>query len=257
VRGRTGAHPRIARVRGLLSRRGAIGGAPSARLSQVLLGVLLVIAAAGFARAEQLKLERSPVAGPKVRQTFSARCNGGARCAGHATLSFALRHPERASVAIVDEDGDVVRRLLPARDLPKGRVRLRWDGRTDAGRLAADGPYRVRVELPSRTITIPDRIVLDNRWPTARITSAHVRTVNGRRQVVVIYRSSEPVRGFILVRAGPSPRDRALALRRARRGHAVWRVHGAAPGPYRVELHAADAAGNLLVRSPSVVVTLP
>jgi hypothetical protein len=248
---------RIAAVRGLFSRRGAIGGAPSARLVQILLGVLLAISALAFARAEQLKLERSPISATNVPRAFSVRCSGSPRCAGLAKLSFVLRRAERVSLAVVDDDGRVVRHLAGSRQLPKGRVRVRWDGRTDASRIAPDGRYRLRVVLPSRTITITDPMLLDDTPPTARITEASVERVAGLRQVRVRYQSSEPVKGFLVVRTGPSPSDRPLALRRARRRHGVWRVHGAPPGRYRIELHAADAAGNLLARVPSVVVTLP
>ncbi len=232
---------------------------PGGRLSQVLLALLLVLAAGAFARAEQLKLERSPIAAPHVRQVFSARCNGGSRCTGHALLRFRLRHAGVVALAVVDDSGTVVRHLMGPRRLPRGTVRLRWNGRTDAGRLAPDGRYRLRVELRSlgRTITIPDRFVLDNTWPTAHITGVAQRRIHGAIRVTVRWASSEHLAAaFLVARRGAAPGGRVIALRRGHRGQAVWDAHGVQPGLYRLVLVGSDAAGNVVVRPPAVTVRL-
>src|SRR6187401_498917 len=86
----------------------------SARTATVVVGVLIAAAAAAFLRAEQLKLERSPVASPSIQKYFSATCTAGTRhCdpSHRAALSFRLRRPATVSLAIVDPSGHVVRQL--------------------------------------------------------------------------------------------------------------------------------------------------
>ena len=58
---------------------------------------------------------------------------------------------DRVSLTILDADGRAVRHLVRGRPKRAGRrLRARWDGRTDAGALAPDGVYRVRVALARR-----------------------------------------------------------------------------------------------------------
>jgi hypothetical protein len=233
---------------------------PAARLSQAVLGILLLVAAVAFVRAEQLKLEHGPIAGPHVHTVFSARCNGGAKCVRQALLRFRLRRPAVVSLAIVDADGRVVRRLGPARQRPRGTVRARWNGRTEAGRVAPDGRYHLRVDLRSlgRVVTIPDAIVLDSTWPRAHITSLRSRRVRGGVRIEVRYATSEPLHSsFLVLRRGAAPGGQVLLLRRGHHGIAAIVARGLAPGRYRLELHASDAAGNAVARPPARVVTLP
>jgi flagellar hook assembly protein FlgD len=46
-----------------------------------------------------------------------------------------------ARVDVVDAAGHLVRRL-DLRSLPPGHQEVEWDGRNDAGRTVAPGPYR-------------------------------------------------------------------------------------------------------------------
>jgi hypothetical protein len=63
--------------------------------------------------------------------------------------------PDVVSVAVLDDRGQIVRRLADDRRLRTQRfLRLYWDGRTAAGRPAPEGVYRVRVRLARRGRTV-------------------------------------------------------------------------------------------------------
>ena len=76
------------------------------------------------------------------------------------------------TVDIVDHSGEPVRRLVSDRHLGAYRKfgTLRWDGKTDAGRIAPDGIYRVRVILRSqdRSVIVPKSFRLDTTPPQPR-----------------------------------------------------------------------------------------
>ncbi len=180
---------------------------PSARSGYAIVAVLLIAAAGAFLRAEQLKLTLSPVARPAPPQHFSPVCSGNPRCQTAADLRFTLRKAQTVELAIVDSSGDVVRSLTPAGSTayPKGIVTKTWDGTTDAGGQAPDGSYRLRVTLPEsgKTITIPNRIVIDTKPPTLVLVSRP-------GEVPVRYRSDGRV--YLLLRAPDGRTTR-------RRGH--------------------------------------
>src|SRR5439155_27278281 len=82
-----------------------------------------------------------------------------------------------------------------------------WDGRTDAGALAPNGSYLLRVHLAAqrRTILLPNRIVLDTRPPAvlAATASRHLISPDGDGQsdsVKIAYRFSEPAHALLRVR---------------------------------------------------------
>jgi hypothetical protein len=218
----------------------------SVRTATVVVGVLIAAAAAAFLRAEQLKLERSPVASPSIQKYFSATCTAGTRHCNpshRAALSFTLRRAATVALAVVDADGHVVRELSGPAARPKGVVRTSWDGRTDAGRLAPDGDYRLRVALPSlgRTITIPDPVVLDDTRPVVTLESAP-------GAVPVRYGVSERARVWAVARIagftghGDAPR----ASFRGRDGVVNFKPARKIPAgtPISLVLVALDAAGN-------------
>ena len=72
-------------------------------------------------------------------------------------LSFDLARPARATLAIYDIRGMLVRRLLD-QELPAGRHEAVWDGRDDGGRGAASGVYLARLqtggEVRERKLTL-------------------------------------------------------------------------------------------------------
>jgi hypothetical protein len=217
---------------------------PSRRTGIAVIAVMLAASGLAFLRAEQLKLERSPVGGTHLQKYFSTTCNPvhpHTRCASHsARLSFRLRQPGRVALAVVSSSGDVVEHLTPARgrQMAKGPVTLRWDGRTDSGAQAPEGTYHLRVHLLTlgRTITIPDPIELDLTPPTLTLLSrpgAHA----------IRYRTSEP--GIVLVRAaGTGPNAGHGALFRGRNGRVGFRRTKLAGAEVTVTLVAVDRAGN-------------
>ncbi len=217
---------------------------PNRRTGIAVIAVMLAASGLAFLRAEQLKLERSPVGGTHVRKYFSTTCAPvlpHTRCASHSALmTFRLREPGRVALAMVDTSGATVERLTPAagRRMPKGRVTLRWDGRTDAGAQAPEGTYHLRVHLISldRTITIPDPIQLDLTPPTVTLLSTP-------GSPTIRYRTSEP--GILLVRAeGTGPDAGHGALFRGHDGRVHFRRTRLAGAEVTVTLVAVDRAGN-------------
>ena len=61
------------------------------------------------------------------------------------TLRANLSEPAAVTVRIEDRAGKVVRTLLKEQPKPQGELTVTWDGKTDAGRRAADGVYAWRV----------------------------------------------------------------------------------------------------------------
>jgi hypothetical protein len=217
---------------------------PSRRTGIIVIAVMLAASGLAFLRAEQLKLERSPVGGTHVKKFFSTTCqpvHPHTRCASHSALmSFRLRTPGRVALEIVDSSGAEVKRLTPTagRHMPRGRVTLHWQGRTDSGEQAPEGTYHLRVHLLSlgRTITIPDSTELDVTAPTVTLLSAPGAHV-------IRYRTSEPA--ILLVKAtGTGAHAGHSALFRGHGGRVHFRRTKLAGAEVTVTLVAVDRAGN-------------
>ena len=172
----------------------------------LLLAVLVGGSAVAFARTQVLKSRPWTITRTDFKQAgaFSPAAGGS-----HATARFSIstRRAGRVEIVIVDAAGQVVRTLLPEQRRPKGLIGLAWNGKTDGGRMAPDGTYRVRVRLPDddrRTITILDDIVLDQTPPTVKATApATADIVPGlpgtAGEVQVRLAASEPVRAGLIV----------------------------------------------------------
>jgi hypothetical protein len=212
---------------------------PRPRTGIIVIAVLLAASGLAFLRAEQLKLERSPVGGTKLQKYFSTTCpiHPKTRCTSHsALLRFRLRKPATVALAIVNSSGDIIRRLTPAEGerLPRGPVKLRWNGRTDARATAPQGTYHLRVDLLSlgQVITAPDPIELDNTPPTL--------TLLGRRgELPLRYSTSEPAVVYVIARGA----GRA-ALYRGRGGRVHFRHTRLSGSEAQITLTAVDRAGN-------------
>ena len=217
---------------------------PSRRTGIIVIAVMLAASGLAFLRAEQLKLQRSPIGGTHVKKYFSTTCqplHPHTRCASHSALmSFRLRKAGRVALAIVNPSGTTIQQLTPAagRRMPRGRVTLHWHGRTDSGAQAPEGSYHLRVHLLTlgRTITIPDSTQLDLTPPTVTLLSkpgAHV----------IRYSTSEPA--ILLVRAtGTGPNAGHSALFRGHNGRIHFRRTKLAGAEVAVTLVAVDRAGN-------------
>jgi hypothetical protein len=219
------------------------------RLFSVLVVVFLLGGtAAAFAVTQGLKLEKSPVLSPRITKTFSPVCD----CAKNAALvNFKLRKSDRATLEIVDGDGDVVRTLFRNRRFGAVELEAGWDGKDDAGRVVPDGDYRPRVRLANahKTITFPNEIEVDTERPRVERFSVSRRVVSpdgdGRADgVSVSYRFSERAHAILLVNG----RQRAYTLFQRPDANVQWfgRRHGRGvpPGTYSLALAAEDIAGN-------------
>jgi flagellar hook assembly protein FlgD len=68
-------------------------------------------------------------------------------------LSFALAHPARATLALYDVKGRVVRRLVDE-ELSAGPQARSWNGLDDRGRAVPSGRYFARLTAGARTETL-------------------------------------------------------------------------------------------------------
>jgi FlgD Ig-like domain len=230
-----------------------------ARWPQTLIVLALLGAtAAAFAVTERLKLERSPITGPRVDRVFSPVCE----CARDvAVISFVLRKPGTVTVDVLDSNGRSVRTLVRNRDEAKGRVSYTWDGRNGGERVVPEGRYRPRVQLEEhgRTIVLPNPIRVDTTAPKIRLVRAFPRIFSpdgdGRRdRITATYKLDERARAMMLV----DGRRRALSKFQELEGRLVWfgRVNGGSvrPGTYEIRLRAFDRAGNRSRRTRAVAV---
>ncbi len=69
------------------------------------------------------------------------------------TISFTAPRDGRVHLDVHDARGRLVRVLLDA-DLPRGNHRVDWDGRDDAGRAVASGPYVAKVSSGGVTAAV-------------------------------------------------------------------------------------------------------
>src|SRR5919109_3988813 len=117
----------------------------------LLVLALLVGTAVAFVVAERVKLEKSPIRGPRVVEVFSPLCE----CANRvATISFRLSRSDRLGVAVVDSNGDLVRTLVRRQSfLALHRLVFEWNGRDDEGRVVREGTYQPRVHFADRDRT--------------------------------------------------------------------------------------------------------
>ena len=198
---------------------------------------------------EGFKLEKNPISGPHVSNSFSPVCG----CPQHvARISFRLRKTGRLTLEVIGPDGRVVRALVRNRAFFHGVKRFVWNGRTDTGRLVPDGFYELRLHFGGqhRTIVLPKGMRVDTRRPAATLLSVEPRVLSPdgdhvRDVASVHYRVSEQAHVRVLV-------DGHVAVR----GHSIrpqatlsWpgTLHGVGlhAGIYRITVVAQDLAGNL------------
>jgi hypothetical protein len=228
------------------------------RPARIAFAALVLATLGAFVVTQKLKSSPPLVVRPHIFSVFSPSPDARVR---RARISFWIVNGDDVSVSIVDDEGRIVRRLVDGRYLPeRKRLVLFWNGRTDAGTLAPDGRYRVRVALihQGRTIDLSQPIRLDTRAPRPLVTDVephagggpaflpqrnvaavtiHVSGTEGRRARVLIYRTdvTPPRRvGQITV-----PFDRRSVTWDGTLGGAP-----APPGTYLMGLLVADRPGN-------------
>jgi FlgD Ig-like domain len=215
-------------------------------VSTVLVVCLLGGTAAAFAVTQGLKLDKSPIFRTDVDKRVSPAAGTEAK------IAFRLRESDAVTVSVVDDDGEVVRTLLPRRRVPSGRVVVTWDGRDDAGRPLTEGEYRPRIRLADErtTTTLPNDIELDTTAPSFEFGEVQPRVISpdgdGRAEGIrVRFSSGEPVRALLFV-AG-----KRRVLTQARESGVIRWSAPLRPGRYRLQLAAQDRAGNTTRRVPA------
>jgi flagellar hook assembly protein FlgD len=186
-------------------------------------------------------------------------------------LSFRIKRADEVTVSIVDPGGDDIRTLVRDHHLAAyTQWALRWDGRTDAGRLAPDGRYRIRVRLlnQGRSALLARTVLLDTVPPRPLITriaaaaaagappgpapagpailplpqggplSVDFDLGGGTRPELAVYRTDvAPARLVTTLPVGPGASS--VTWDGTRGGRRVG------PGTYLVAVSAIDEAGNL------------
>jgi hypothetical protein len=160
------------------------------RLAQVAFAVLVAGTLAAFLVTQRLKQTPRLVQTLSVTDVYSPKI--GYRKAG---IRIRLKRTDDATVSVLNEDGDVVRRLVRNRRYRAGvPVQLLWNGRDDAGAIVPDGPYRVRVGLrrQGRSVTLLDEIRIDGTPPRPIVRVQ--RPAGARGPLIFPLRGGEPVR---------------------------------------------------------------
>jgi hypothetical protein len=229
------------------------------RLARIAFAVLVLATLGAFVVTQKLKSSPPLVVRPHIFSVFSPTPDARVT---RARISFWIVNGDDVSVSIVDDEGQIVRRLVDGRYLPKRkRLVLSWNGRMDDGVVARDGAYRVRVALihQGRTIDLAQPIRVDTRRPRPLVTDVsphagdgpaflpqhgvdaltiHLKGLEGRSARVLIYRTdvSPPRRvGQLHVSFGA----------RSVTWNGTLQGQPAPPGTYLMGLLVADRAGNV------------
>jgi hypothetical protein len=229
------------------------------RLARVAFAVLVLATLGAFVVTQKLKSSPPLVVRPRIFSVFSPTPDARV---GRARISFWIVNGDNVSVSIVDDEGQIVRRLVDGRYLPqRKRLVLFWNGRSDDGVVMRDGVYRVRVALihQGRTIDLAQPIHVDTRRPRPLVTdvephagdgpaflpqrgvdavTVHLKGLEGRSARVLIYRTDvSPPRRVGQLHVGFGARS------------VRWdgTLHGqpAPPGTYLMGLLVADRSGNV------------
>jgi FlgD Ig-like domain len=210
-----------------------------------LVWALLVATTAAFVVTEALKLERPPVGHMGAPRAFSPTCECPKRT---ARLSFRLRRDDSLDIAVVDGQENVVRTLATDVRPGRGRVRVRWGGRNDAGAIVPDGQYRLRVHLDGedRTVTFRRSFAVDTDPPEILLLEVgDTRLTAGSEGISIRIELSEPARVHLRVDGRAALR---FGLVESGTETVVWPGtfrRGPLPaGEYELALRGRDRAGN-------------
>lgn len=246
----------------------------SSRFPAVVFTLLVASTFAAFFVAQRLKHDPSPV--QTYNQQGRLSPNGDGRLDAER-VSFKLTREDEVTVEVLDSRGDAVATLADERRLEAYRqTRFRWDGRTEAGRLAPDGRYRLRITLrrEGRSIVRPDSFVLDTTPPRIEVLSIGPKPEGAGRPIPKILpsvdgaparvRFSGPARRTTITvfRTDPGREAAVVGPVPVRDGAHTWSWDGttaagrpAPPGTYAVAVTGRDVAGNIGTSLPLVART--
>jgi hypothetical protein len=222
--------------------------------------VLLGGTAVALGVIEGFKLEKNPIGGPHVDNSFSPVCG----CPQHvAQIEFSLLKTGRLTLEVIGSDGRVVRTLVAGRRFRHNKLHFAWNGRTDAGQLVPDGLYRLRIHFSSlhRTIVLPRGTRVDTKPPRVVLLAVWPRVISPdgdrvRDVLGVRYRVSEQAHVRLLVDGKVAVRGHFARLQDTI--HWPGTLHGVPlpAGIHRISLVAQDLAGNLSLATRSVHVQI-
>jgi hypothetical protein len=127
------------------------------RAARIVFGLLVVATFASFFVAQRLKNQPAVVQAVGFSPAFSPDGDGRR---DRAAIAFKVKRSQPVTVQVVDVGSRVVRTLATEREVVAYRRNiLVWDGRTDDGRIAEDGVYRLKFVLPDegRSIVYRER----------------------------------------------------------------------------------------------------
>jgi hypothetical protein len=229
------------------------------RLAAVVFGALVIATFGAFFLAQRLKNAPSVVQGFTLTPVFSPNHDGRKDL---AHLSFKLKDTDDVTVSVVDHAGDEVRVLADDRRLAAYTpTRFAWNGRTDAGAMAPDGSYRIRITLrrEGRSITLQRIARLDLTPPKPRVISIGPTKgpgpevlplpEGGPAEVHLLTPGRDPV--IRLFKTSPGPMRLVEAPVKLPGGTKTWHWDGrtpsgkpVSPGTYLVAIETRDLAGN-------------
>ena len=229
------------------------------RLARYVFAGLVLATLGAFFVTQRLKQTPRLVQTLSVTEVFSPHVTY--RKAG---IRIRLKRTDDATVSLLDEDGDVVRRLTRNRRMRAGAaVQLFWNGRDDARRVVPDGNYRVRVGLrrQGRSVTLIDEIAVDGTPPRPIVRVQRPEDAAG--PLIYPLPGNRPVRFEVTnatvvgtpvfrVYRTDLPRPKAVTRLRAAPGatEGEWRgpIAGARrppPGTYAIVAQVTDRAGHV------------
>lgn len=220
-------------------------------------GLVVVAVALALFILFPLDWMRTPSATLVIDQSlFSPNGDGGRDT---VTGVYSLSELATVSVEVRGVGNQVVRHLLNEKKQSSGQYSVAWDGRDEAGRVVADGTYRlvVRVKGPIRTSQAEAEIAVDTQPPVIRFAN-FPENLKVKDPQFTIQGITEP-EALVLINDDPQP------IEVARDGGFVIH-HRLEEGLNRIELRAVDPAGNaasvirevtLITHPPEIVIDSP
>ena len=227
-------------------------------LARIVFAVLVAATFGAFFVAQRLKHT------PRVVEKFQARRflspNGDGRFE-RIPIRFAVKHTDDVTAEVVDDKDEYVATLFTDRHMRAGRPGpvVFWNGRTEAGRRAPDGLYRVRVGLrrEGRSIVVLHAFMLDTTPPRPVVQSIGPTRDKLPRPELLPNRT-----GRVTIHTTPPGRNAALLLFKTSGAHpgfvtelplhgttGTWdgTVNGrrASAGTYMAVARWRDQAGNI------------